>query len=113
MLVDRKEFLEEDKSVGYIECIYESDNILKTTYFPKNNRLYIAFSRGHMYSYGNITPDIYDEFEEADSQGKYFHKHLNDKNKYPTRREYTLYPSEVAELKEIVENNKKEGEEDE
>jgi len=113
MLIERKEILNEDKSIGYIECIYESGNILHTIYFPKDARLYIAFNRGHMYSYANITEDVYNNFENAESQGKYFHKYIRNKDEYPTRREYTLYPREVEELKQIVENNKKEEENDE
>ena len=81
MLVERKEVLNEDKSTGYIEAVFNSDNVLKTTYFPHIQRLYIAFSRGHTYSYGNISRELYDEFEASDSQGKFFHKEINNKLK--------------------------------
>ena len=106
MLVERKEVLNEDKSVGYIEAVFNSDNVLKTTYFPGNQRLYIAFSRGHTYSYGGVPRELYDEFETASSQGKFFHSKINNKSKYPTRKEFTLYPNEVQDLKQIVEDNK-------
>lgn len=106
MLVERKEVLNEDKSIGYIEAVFNSDNVLKTTYFLSNQRLYIAFSRGHTYSYGNISKELYDEFEKADSQGKFFHMKINKNNMYPFRKEFTLYPNEVKELKQIVEDNK-------
>jgi hypothetical protein len=102
MLVERKEVLNEDKSIGYIEAVFNSDNILKTTYFPQAQRLYIAFSRGHTYSYGSISKELYDEFENADSQGKFFHKNINNKIKHPTRKEFTLYPKEIQDLKETV-----------
>jgi len=108
MLVERKEILNEDNSIGYIESVFKSDNILKTTYFPKMQRLYIAFSRGDTYSYGNISPEFYEEFEQAESHGKFFYKNINKKKQYPYRREFTLYPTEVKDLKEIVENNKTE-----
>jgi hypothetical protein len=111
MLVEHKEVLNEDESIGYIEAVFKSDNVLKTTYFPQAQRLYIAFSRGHTYSYGNIPREMYDEFENADSQGKYFHQKINNKLKYPTRKEFTLYPNEVKELKQIVEDNKPEEDE--
>lgn len=107
MLVERKEHLENDNSIGYIESIFDSGNVLKTTYFPKNLRLYIAFSRGHTYSYANITQDLYNEFENSDSQGVFFHKKINNNKLYPSRKEFTLYPNEVNELKIIVEENKK------
>jgi len=106
MLVERKEILNEDKSIGYIESVFNSDNVLKTTYFPGAQRLYIAFSRGHTYSYGNVSREMYNEFEAADSQGKYFHAKINNKSKFPTRKEFTLYPNEVRDLKQIVENKK-------
>ncbi len=112
MLAERKEHRETDGNIGYIESVFVSENVLKTTYFPKSQRLYIAFSRGHTYSYGNVTPEMYEEFENCESQGKYFHKILNNNQKHPVRREYTLYPSEIKELKLIVEKHKIE-EEDE
>jgi hypothetical protein len=101
MLVESKQILNEDGSVGYIESIFESDNVLKTTYFPNIQRLYIAFSRGHTYSYGNIPFKLYQEFEESESQGKFFHQRINNKNTYPARKEFTLYPSEIQDLKQI------------
>jgi len=106
MLVERKEINNEDGSIGYIESVFKSENILKTTYFPKNERLYIAFSRGDTYSYGNISEEFYEEFEEAESHGKFFYKNINKKSEYPYRREFTLYPNEVQGLKEVVENHK-------
>jgi hypothetical protein len=106
MLAERKEILNEDKSLGYIESVFESDNVLKTTYFPNNQRLYIAFNRGETYSYSNVTPEMYKEFEEAESQGKWFFKRINKNPRHPYRKEFTLYPNEVKELKEIVEAKK-------
>jgi hypothetical protein len=107
MLAEHKEFQEKDGTLGYIESVFESDNVLKTTYFPNNQRLYIAFSRGDTYSYGNVTLEMYKEFEESESQGKWFFKRINKNPKHPYRKEFTLYPTEVKELKEIVENYRK------
>ena len=106
MLVERKEFKEKDGSVGYVESVFNSDNVLKTTYFPNNQRLYIAFSRGHTYSYGNVSPELYKEFEDSDSQGKFFHRKINNNKAHPARKEFTLYPNEVKDLKQIVEEHK-------
>jgi len=111
MLVERKEVLNEDKSIGYIESVFKSDNILKTTYFPNNQRLYIAFSRGNTYSYGNISLEFYQEFENAESHGKFFYKNINKKLQYPYRKEFTLYPNEIDDIKEIVENHNPEDDE--
>ena len=106
MLVEHKQFLNKDGSVGYIEAVFNSDNVLKTTYFPEAQRLYIAFSRGHTYSYGNVSPELYEEFEDAHSQGKFFHQNIRNNSKYPYRKEFTLYPTEIAEAKQIIEENK-------
>jgi len=106
MLIERKEVLNEDGTVGYIEAIFNSDNILKTTYFRQAQRLYIAFNRGGTYSYENVTPELYEEFENAESQGKFFHQKLKNSNKHPYRKEFTLYPSEIAEAKQIIEEHK-------
>jgi len=102
MLIERKEFGDTDGSIGYIECIYKSGNILKTTYFPKANKLYISFNRGHTYSYNNITPDLYELFESAESQGIFFQKRIINNRQFPTRKEFTLYPNEVKGYKLIV-----------
>lgn len=107
MLVERKEILNEDGSLGYIEAIFESDNILKTTYFPNAGKLYIAFNRGGTYSYENISPQLYEQFEKAESQGKFFYQNIRNKPEILYRKEFTLYPTEVRELKEMVKNNKK------
>lgn len=108
MIAERNEYLNEDQTIGYVEAVYASGNILKTTYFPKSNRLFIAFNRGHTYSYANVNEEIYNAFEKAESQGKYFAEKLNKPDKYPTRKEFTLYPSEVKDCKlKIVEAKKK------
>lgn len=106
MLIERKEFNEKDGSLGYIESVFNSGNVLKTTYFPSMKRLYIAFNRGQTYSYANISPELYQEFEESDSQGVFFHKRINNPSKYPSRKEFTLYPQEIKDLKKIVEDSK-------
>lgn len=105
MLVERNEINEKDGSLGYIESIFKSSNILKTTYFPTLNKLYIAFSRGHTYSYSNISEELYDEFENAESHGKFFYQRINNKTEYPHRREFTLYPRELDDVKKIIEEN--------
>lgn len=104
MLVKTIKIKNKDGTIGYIESVFKSENILKTTYFPDKQRLYIAFSRGHTYSYGNVTPKFYKEFESAESHGKFFYKNINNNNKHPYSKEFTLYPYEVQDLKEVVEN---------
>jgi len=113
MLVERKEIQDTDGSVGYIESVFDSSNVLKSTYFPKSKRLYIAFDRGQTYSYGNFDIEKYDEFEKAESQGKYFHQKINKDKTLLVRKEFTLYPNEIKDLKQIVVEHKINEEDDE
>jgi hypothetical protein len=106
MILNRKEYIETDGSVGYIESIFDSSNILKTTYFPKMNRLYIAFSRGTTYSYGNLDMTMYTEFENAESQGTFLNKNINRNTMFPYRKEFTLYPEEIKEIKFTINETK-------
>lgn len=105
MFISEKTFKEKDGTVGYYEAVYESSNVLATTYFPRKELLYISFSRGGVYSYSSITKEIYEEFKTVDSQGKFFiEKIMKNPQLHVSRKEYTLYPEEVKHLKEMVEN---------
>jgi len=105
MLVNREEVLNEDGGLGYVESIFKSSNILKTVYFAEAETLYITFSRGHTYLYTGVDLEFYKRFEDAESNGKFFHQHI--KNKMPFYKEFTFYPSEVQKLKELIENKLK------
>jgi hypothetical protein len=87
----------------FIEAIFESSNILMTTYFPEKNKLYIHFNRGGTYSYTNVTENIYNAFEMADSQGKYFLTEIKkNPNKYPYAKEFSLTNSEINNAKQVI-----------
>lgn len=107
MLVEEKIYYDKDETIGYYEAVFTSSNVLATTYFPKNELLYISFKRGGVYSYSNIDLELYNEFKNAESQGEFFQKEIN---KYPKkflyRKEYTLYPNEIKNLNEMVEKKK-------
>ena len=106
MILEKKEYGTEANGT-YVECIYDSTNVLKTTYFPMLKRLYISFNRGGVFSYENISEDFYKEFESCDSQGKFFFLNISKKTKeYPYRKEFTLYPSEVEETKVLIKEYK-------
>ena len=107
MLITRKEKLNDDGSIGYIESVFQSGNVMKTTYFPAMDKLYIAFNRGETYSYANVTTELYNTFEKADSQGVFFFKTFNKNSKYPARKEFTLYPTEVKEIKDSIKDGMK------
>ena len=110
MLVKRDEVLNEDGSIGYVESVFKSENILKITYFVDAHRLYIAFSRGDTYVYENISPEFYQEFEDAESNGKFFHKRLKNKADSPGRREFGLLPYEIDGFRKIIEESDNEEE---
>lgn len=111
MLIQRKEHQDEDGSLGYIESIFESSNILKTTYFPKRERLYLSFNKGMTYSYGNVSKDTYEKFENAESQGKFFVNEIKKHpEKFPYRKEFTLYPSEIEGYNNIIQEHKEKNE---
>jgi len=87
----------------FIESIYESSNILMSTYFPKTNKLFIHFNRGGTYSYTNIDEGLYKDFENADSQGKFFLANIKkNPNKYPYAKEYKLTESEIKNAKSVI-----------
>ena len=106
MLIEKEIHMDEDDTIGWVESIYESSNILMTTYFPKSKKLYISFNRGGVYSYGNITEDMYNEFENSESQGKYFTKNIRNKDEYPYFKEYTLLGGEIDRAKQVIREHK-------
>lgn len=111
MLVERNEILNEDGSLGYIESIFKSANILKTVYFKDTEKLYITFSRGNTYLYTKVNFDFYKRFEDAESNGKFFHKNIRGKIDY--FKEFKYYPSEVDTLKQLIESKLTENEDGE
>lgn len=104
MIVEKKSFNDDDGSLGYIECIFNSTNILSSIYFPKTKVLYISFSRGITYKYINVSESIYNDFENADSQGKFFIKNIKNNKDFLYSKEFTLYESEIKAAKEKIEN---------
>lgn len=99
-----KRTVQEDETGKLIECIIDSSNILKTSYFAHKNKLYVYYNRGKVYSYGNITEQVYKNFEEADSQGEFLRGEIMKKpNKYPYMKEFSLTESEINEVKDLIE----------
>lgn len=87
----------------FVEAIYESSNILMSTYFPQKNKLYVHFNRGGTYSYTNVDEELYKLFENADSQGKFFIREIKkNPSKYPYAKEYTLTESEIKDAKRVI-----------
>jgi hypothetical protein len=55
---------------GEIKAIYESSNILASTYNPTTKSLIVTFKRGDQYAYNGVSDTDYLRFETAESQGK-------------------------------------------
>jgi hypothetical protein len=53
-----------------VKAIYESSNIVASTYNKNNKDLNITFKHGGNYTYQNVSETDYMRFETADSQGK-------------------------------------------
>ena len=98
-----KRIIQEDDGGKLIECIIDSSNILKTNYFAHRNRLYIFFNRGKVYSYSNITEEVYRNFEEADSQGEFLRREImKNPQKFPYFKEFSMTDSEINEAKTVI-----------
>jgi hypothetical protein len=102
MIVERTVHHDDDKTVGYIECIFDSSSILLTTYFPKTKILYVSFKRGMTYRYDNVDQQLYDNFEKADSQGKFFQKEIKNNDSLPYSREFELFEIEKREAEKKI-----------
>ncbi len=107
MLLERKEAKREKDGLRIIESYFDSTNIAKVNYLPERNYMFIFFNNGLVYSYSNITEELYKKFEDADSQGKFFISEIKKKkNLYKYMREYKLYEFERQDIAQIVETLK-------
>lgn len=98
-----KRTVQEDEGGKLIECIIESSNILKTNYFVHRKRLYIFFNKGKVYSYSNITEEVYRNFEEAESQGEFLRREImKNPIRFPYYKEFSMTDSEINEAKQII-----------
>jgi hypothetical protein len=59
-----------------VETLYDSSNILASSYDKISNDLIITFAKGTQYRYKNISSVDYLRFELAESQGKIFNTHI-------------------------------------
>lgn len=105
MILD-KNVITDEKGKKYIECVFDSSNISKTIYFENNNKFYIFFKRGHGYSYINVDKDLYEEFEKADSQGKFFNQKIKTNPIHQYKYEYKLFEEEIKEIEETIKKYK-------
>jgi hypothetical protein len=53
-----------------VKAIYESSNVLASTYNRNDKNLNVIFKNGGSYTYQNVSETDYMRFETAESQGK-------------------------------------------
>lgn len=86
------------------KVLYDSSNILASTYDTTTNDLTIIFKSGTQYKYSNVSTSDYMRFETADSQGVVFNTHIK---KYPTEKleavDVTQILTEATKIKTIEE----------
>ena len=62
--------LERVEKDGLVKVIYESSNVVASTYDKNKKDLNVIFKNGGSYTYQNVQSTDYFRFETADSQGK-------------------------------------------
>lgn len=70
-----------------IQPIVGSSMITGVSYDPSAGDLVVQTTRGH-YGYGLVQPDVYDEFLDSDSKGRFYNQQL--KGKYPPFKVHVL-----------------------
>jgi hypothetical protein len=72
--------LERVEKDGVVDAIYESSNIVASSYDKVKKNLNITFNYGGNYTYQNVPETDYMRFETSESQGKTLNSHIK---KYP------------------------------
>jgi hypothetical protein len=83
----------------YIEALFDSTNLFKTVYNKQKKILYVFFRKGGVVSYLNISPELYEEFENTSSQGEFVSRRIQkNPTAYPFRKEYKMKLFEIENL---------------
>jgi len=71
----------------YEDLVWEpvtSSNLAQIAYDPDNMELWITFLNGGMYSYSNVSEELYRGLLTSASKGRFFHRNIKtDPNRYP------------------------------
>ena len=84
---------------GKIKSIFESSNILASTYDTETKDLILIFKKGGQYRYPQVKMTDYTRFETADSQGVIFNSHIK---KYSFVKMDAIDPTKIVESIELV-----------
>lgn len=98
MILKRKE------KNNIVKAIYESSNIVASTYDTNTEDLVLIFKSGTQYRYSNVSKSDYMRFEIAESQGKVFNTHIK---KYVFEKLENFDPSELLVEVEKLSNQEK------
>ena len=83
---------------GIVEAIYESSNIIASTYNQSDKTLNIIFKHGGSYSYSNVENTDYIRFETAESQGKVLNSNI---------KKYAFIKNENVDTTQVIDRIKK------
>ncbi len=60
----------------------KSSNIAEIGYWEEKKELLVRFNSRDIYRYSNVPEEVYQEFLDASSKGKYFAEHIKGKYQY-------------------------------
>ena len=86
--------LERVENDGLVKAIYESSNIVASSYNKVKKDLNITFKHGGNYSYQGVVETDYIRFETAESQGKVLNSNL---------KKYSYLKHDKVDVNEILE----------
>ena len=86
--------LERVENDGLVKAIYESSNIVASSYSKVKKDLNITFKHGGSYTYQGVAETDYIRFETAESQGKVLNNNLK---KYPHLKHDNVDVSKILE----------------
>ncbi len=56
-----------------------SSNIAAAGYDAANQQFAVQFKSGHIYTYSEVSPEVAERFQAADSKGRFFGEHVRQK----------------------------------
>jgi hypothetical protein len=85
--------LERVEKDGLVKGVYDSSNIIASTYDKRNNDLTIIFKHGGTYTYHKVSTADFLRFETAESQGKVLNSNIKS---YPFIKGDTVDPALIV-----------------
>lgn len=59
-----------------------SSHVSGGSFDPVKKQMIVTFKNGHVYTYHNVTLDVYNAFKNASSHGEHLAKHIKDKYQF-------------------------------